>query len=122
LDSNGYLSEGTGENIFLTRDGVLYTPPLASSILEGITRKVTIELAKDEGYEVVEAPLLKSELYRCDEAFFTGTAAEITPILEVDDRAIGDGSAGEITSHLRQLFKEIVLGKVERYKGWLTQV
>jgi len=122
LDGNGYLAEGTGENIFIVKDHGIYTPPLSSSILEGVTRRTVINLAEDEGYRVLEVPLLKSELYRCDEAFFTGTAAEITPILQVDDRKVGDGSVGEVTSRLQRLFKDVVAGKVRRYRRWLTKV
>ncbi len=122
LDLNSFLAEGTGENIFLVKEGVIYTPALSNFILGGITRKTAIEVARDEGFDVVEKTLLKSELYLCDEAFFTGTAAEITPILEVDDRVVGEGSVGKITSHLRRLFRKIMLGEVERYRHWLTPV
>lgn len=122
LDGRGFLSEGSGENIFLVIDGVLHTPPVSASILQGITRKTVIEIAEDEGLKVVERAILRSELYACEEAFFTGTAAEITPILEVDDRVIGDGSVGKITSTLRNVLSNAALGKMDRYKKWVTPV
>jgi branched-chain amino acid aminotransferase len=122
LDSRGFLSEGSGENIFLVIDGVIYTTPIYASILQGITRKTVIEIAEDEGFKVVERDILKSELYTCEEAFFTGTAAEITPILEVDNRTVGDGSIGRITSILREILSKAVLGKIEKYKRWVTPV
>ena len=109
LDTSGYVSEGTGQNIFIVRDGVLLTPPLPS-ILEGITRKSIIEMAKKEKIKVQEVNLTRDEVYISDEAFFTGTAAEVTPIREVDGRVIGKGKPGPITKKLQKLFFEIVKG------------
>ncbi|MBS7644687.1 MAG: branched-chain amino acid transaminase [Candidatus Bathyarchaeia archaeon] len=122
LDSRGFLSEGSGENLFLVIDGMIHTPSVASSILQGITRKTVIEIAKDEGFQVIERDILKSELYTCEEAFFTGTAAEITPILEADNRIIGGGSIGKVTLILRDILSKAALGKIERYKKWTTPV
>jgi len=122
LDDKGYVSEGSGENLFIVKDGKLYTPPIYSDILEGITRASIIEIASDLGYEVYERPIARVELYTCDEAFFTGTAAEITPILEIDGRKIGDGEEGPITKRIRCMFEEAVRGKLPSYMKWLTEV
>ena len=122
LDYNGYVCEGTGENIFIVKNNVLITPPLYSSILEGITRNTVITLARDLGYTVIERRISRGELYTCDEAFFTGTAAEITPIIEVDHRVIGSGDVGEITDKILKLFREVVSGHVEKYTSWITDV
>jgi len=122
LDLNGNLGEGTGENVFLVKNGELLTPHVSASILEGITRASVIQIAKDQGYSVGEPHIAKSQLYTCDELFFTGTAAEITPILEVDRRRVGDGKIGPVTSRLREVFTEIVSGNSTKYKSWLTQV
>ncbi|MBI2488057.1 MAG: branched-chain amino acid transaminase [Deltaproteobacteria bacterium] len=118
LDTEGYVSEGSGENIFIVRNGVLKTPPL-TSILEGITRNTAVEIATDEGIKVIHERFTRDELYIADEAFFTGTAAEITPIREVDGRPIGDGKPGEITKRLQQSFFDIVRGKDDNYIKWL---
>lgn len=122
LDQQGYLSEGTGENIFIVKDDILMTPPLSSSILKGITRDTVIQMAKDLSIDVKEKPITRTELYLCDEAFFTGTAAEITPIVEVDKRTIGNGKPGRITLLLKDLYTEIVHAKNEKYLHWLTSV
>ncbi len=122
LDSKGFLAEGSGENIFIVKDKTLQTPPVSTSIIQGITRKTVIKIARDQNIEFIERAILKSELYICDEAFFTGTAAEITPILKVDDRVIGEGSEGEITSTLKDIFSKAVLGKIESYRNWVTPV
>jgi len=122
LDTSGHLSEGSGENIFLVRDGVLYTPPLSASILPGITRDSVITLARELGLTVVEQPLPREFLYIADEAFFTGTAAEITPIRSVDGIPIGSGSRGPVTARLQEAFFAIVEGRVEDRHGWLTPV
>lgn len=121
LDTEGYVSEGSGENIFIVRDRILKTTPL-TSILEGITRKSIIKTANDEGIEIAEERFTRDELYIADEAFFTGTAAEITPIREVDGRTIGNGKPGEITKKLQSLFFDIVRGKNKKYESWLTRV
>lgn len=121
LDTEGYISEGSGENIFIVRDGVLKTTPL-TSILEGITRDSIITIARDAGIEVLEERFTRDEVYICDEAFFTGTAAEVTPIRELDGRTIGDGRAGKITKKLQAIFFDIVKGKNRKYQAWLTYV
>jgi branched-chain amino acid aminotransferase len=118
LDTEGYVAEGSGENIFMVRNGALKTPPL-TSILEGITRNTAIEIAEDERIKVIHERFTRDELYIADEAFFTGTAAEITPIREVDGRPIGDGKPGEITKRLQQSFFDIVRGKDANYLKWL---
>src|SRR3712207_5184618 len=97
LDEHGYVCEGTGENLFVVRDGVIATPPITSSILDGINRKAAIQIARDLGFEVVERTLTRAELYLADELYMTGTAAELTPIREVDDHTIGSGRPGEVT-------------------------
>lgn len=122
LDSDGYVSEGSGENIFIVRKGVIKTPGLSSAILEGITRDTIIQLASDRGMRLVEERLTRDELYIADEAFFTGTAAEITPIREVDNRSIGSGRPGPVTKDLQAAFFDIVHGRDGRYAHWLTYV
>jgi len=121
LDTEGYVSEGSGENIFIYRNGVLKTTPL-TSILEGITRDSIKKIAKDMNIPVLEERFTRDEVYIADEAFFTGTAAEITPIKEVDGRIIGNGVPGKITLKLQEKFFNIVKGKVKKYKSWLTKV
>jgi branched-chain amino acid aminotransferase len=121
LDPDGYVAEGPGENIFICRNGVLKTTPM-TSILEGITRNSIIELARDAGIPVVQERFTRDELYLADEAFFTGTAAEVTPIREVDGRRIGRGKPGPVTQSLQRTFFDIVHGKNEKYLSWLTPV
>jgi branched-chain amino acid aminotransferase len=121
LDTEGYVSEGSGENIFIVRRGELKTTPL-TSILEGITRDSIITLARDFGIPTVEQRFTRDEIYICDEAFFTGTAAEVTPIRELDNRTIGKGKAGPVTRKLQAAFFDIVKGKNARYESWLTYV
>jgi branched-chain amino acid aminotransferase len=121
LDNEGYVAEGSGENIFIVRDGVLYTPELTSA-LEGITRDTIMVLAAEEGLEVREKRITRDEVYVADEAFFTGTAAEVTPIREVDNRAIGNGGRGPITEKLQTLYFDQVHGRREDYPEWLTLV
>jgi branched-chain amino acid aminotransferase len=121
LDPTGYVAEGSGENVFMVRHGVLKTPPLMS-ILEGITRASVVELAHLEGIPLREEPLSRDELYVADELFFTGTAAEITPVREVDKRPIGAGKPGPLTKRLQRQFFDIVHGQDERFKEWLTYV
>ncbi len=118
LDTAGFVSEASGENLFLVRHGVLKTPPLGS-VLEGITRDAVIQIARDKGISVLEQPITRDELYSADEAFLTGTAAEVTPIREVDDRTIGAGSRGPITRTLQGAFFDIVKGRDSKYDGWL---
>jgi len=121
LDTEGYVSEGAGENVFIVRDGKLYTPDLASC-LDGITRNAVVTMAHDMGYEVIEKRITRDEMYCADEAFFTGTAAEITPIRELDDRTIGEGVRGPITGKLQALFFDVVAGKSDKYASWMTPV
>jgi len=121
LDTEGYVSEGSGENVFIVRNGVLKTTPL-TSILEGITRDSIMEIAKDEGIDVWEERFTRDELYIADEAFFTGTAAEVTPIRELDGRVIGQGKPGRMTRKLQSVFFDIVKGRNKKYKSWLTLV
>jgi len=121
LDTNGLVSEGTGENIFIVRDNVLMTPPLPS-VLEGITRSSIIEIARKEKIKFCEVNFTRDEVYIADEAFFTGTAAELTPIREVDGRSIGTGRPGPITRKLQDRFFSIVKGQAKGYDSWLTYV
>ena len=121
LDPDGYVAEGSGENIFITRKGVLKTTPL-TSILAGITRESIIKIAGDMGITVVEERFSRDDLYIADEAFLTGTAAELTPLREVDNRVIGSGRPGPVTKKLQDAFFAIVHGKDSRYKEWLTAV
>ncbi|WP_018948068.1 branched-chain amino acid transaminase [Thioalkalivibrio sp. ALMg11] len=121
LDTEGYVAEGSGENIFIVRDGMLCTPDLTSA-LDGITRRTVIDLAHEEGLEVIEKRITRDEVYIADEAFFTGTAAEVTPIREVDDRPIGTGTRGPITERLQSRYFDVVQGRDSRHEGWLTFV
>ena len=121
LDVDGYVSEGAGENVFIVRNGTIFTPDLASC-LDGITRDSVITMARDLGYTVVEKRITRDEMYCADEAFFTGTAAEITPIRELDDRTIGEGRRGPVTERLQSLFFDVVGGKADKYAGWLSPV
>jgi branched-chain amino acid aminotransferase len=121
LDTDGYVSEGAGENVFLIRNGKIYTPDLASC-LDGITRDAVLTMARDLGIDVIEKRITRDELYCADEAFFTGTAAEITPIRELDSRQIGIGSRGPVTEKLQSLFFDVVGGKAPQYQHWLTRV
>ena len=122
LDRNGYLSEGSGENLFLVRNGTLYTTPMANSILNGITRDSILALARQFGIPVVEQPLPREFLYICDEAFFTGTAAEVSHLRSVDRILVGDGTMGPITRMLHDAFFDIVNGVVADRYNWLTPV
>jgi branched-chain amino acid aminotransferase len=121
LDHEGYVAEGSGENIFLVRNGKLITPDLTSA-LEGITRETIFQLAEECNLEVVEKRITRDEVYVADEAFFTGTAAEVTPIREVDDRTIGNGGRGPITERLQTLYFDAVHGRSPEHNDWLTQV
>lgn len=121
LDNEGYVAEGSGENFFMVREGVIYTPDL-TSCLDGITRRSLFQIAADEGYEVRERRITRDEVYICDEAFFTGTAAEVVPIRELDSRPIGEGRRGPITEKLQAIYFEAVRGQQPRYANWLTPV
>lgn len=120
LDRSGNVSEASGENIFVVRNGKLHTPQLADSILEGITRNTAITIAKELGYEVVERPISRTELYLADEIFLTGTAAEIIGITKIDGNIVGNGREGSITKSIRENYENIVTGKSEKFMGWLT--
>ncbi len=120
LNPNGFVTDGSGENLFLVREGTLITPPLNAGCLAGITRASIMRIASDEGIQVREADLVRTDLYLADEAFFTGTAAEVVPIREVDDRVIGD--PGPITRRVQEVFVAATRGKVERYREWLEPV
>ncbi len=123
LNQNGFVAEGSGENIFIIRGRKLITPSYSEHILEGITRSAVIKLAKNElALEVEERPLARSELYVADEVFLTGTAAEITPVIEIDNRKINGGEVGIITKELQELYFKAVSGRIDRYKVWLTPV
>jgi len=122
LDTQGYVSEGSGENIFVVKKGRLLTPPLSSSILEGITRDTILTLAREEGVPVLEERITRDQLYLADEVFFTGTAAEVTPVREVDDRAIGDGKVGPVTKRLQARYFDVVKGSDSRHPEWHTRV
>jgi len=119
LNSDGNVSEGSGENIFLVRNGLVHTPPVASGILDGITRASVIALLDAEGIEVRETSLTRGDLYAADELFFTGTAAEVTPIREVDDRPVGTGKPGSVTRKAQELYADAVSGKLDAWRSWL---
>ena len=121
LNENGHVSEGSGENIFMVRGGKLITPTPADNVLEGITAKSVIELATNElGVELVQREIDRTELYIADEVFMTGTAAHLTPVVEVDRRSVGTGRPGPITSKLSELFYDCIRGKSEKYRHWCT--
>ena len=121
LDNEGYVAEGSGENIFIVRDGVLHTPEL-TSCLEGITRATIIDFAKDLGLQVKERRITRDEVYVAEEAFFTGTAAEVLPIRELDGRQIGEGKRGPITEKLQSMYFDAVKGKLDKHSEWLSHV
>jgi branched-chain amino acid aminotransferase len=120
LDPSGYVSEGSGENLFIVKNGVLLTPDLSSSILQGITRDTVIQLARELGYEVQETRITRDQLWLADEAFLTGTAAEITPVREVDNRAIGEGTVGPLTKAIQAKYFDVVKGEDTSHAAWLT--
>jgi len=122
LDVDGFVSEASGENIFIVRKGDVYTPPLSSSVLGGITRDTILTIARDSGRNVREEAFARDILYTADEVFFTGTAAEVTPVREVDGRKIGDGEPGPVTLDLQKSFFEIVRGQNKKYAHWLARV
>lgn len=119
LNTAGYVVEGSGENLFLVRDGVVRTPATSMGALAGITRDTVMTLLRDDGYDVAETSMTRADLYYADEAFFTGTAAEVTPIREIDDRAVGAGGVGTVTRRAQELFVATVTGALEPYRHWL---
>jgi branched-chain amino acid aminotransferase len=122
LDPSGFVAEGSGENVFLVKDGVIYTPDLSAGALNGITRNTVLYIAKDLGIEVVQKRITRDECYIADEMFFSGTAAEITPIREIDRVQVGSGARGPVTEKIQQAFFDITSGRNARYAHWLTQV
>jgi branched-chain amino acid aminotransferase len=122
LDHQGNVSEAPGENIFLVRGKMIYTPPLSDSVLEGITRDTAITLARNLGYGVKERSITRTELYIADELFVTGTAAEITPIISVDNHMVGSGQVGEITKKISDYYQKVVISQISEYREWLTPV
>jgi len=122
LDASGFVSEGAGENLFVVKDGVIYTPDLSAGALNGITRNTVMHIAKDLGIEVVQKRITRDEIYIADEAFFTGTAAEVTPIRELDRVSLGSGARGPMTERVQQAFFDIVNGRNAQYSHWLTHV
>lgn len=123
LNQDGHLSEGSAENLFMVRDGKLITPPVTDNILEGITRRSVIELAREElGLEIVERSIDRTEVFICEEFFMTGTAAQVTAITKVDYREVGDGIMGPVASQLRELYDDVVRGKNEKYRHWNTPI
>ena len=121
LDSKGNVAEGSGENIFMVKEGVIYTPTLVAS-LNGITRNTIMTLAKEQGYDVIETTMKIEELYEADEVFFTGSAAEVTPIREIDDNTIGNGSRGPVTEKLQTMYFDLVHGRLDIHPDWLNYV
>jgi len=122
LDASGFVSEGAGENLFVVKDGVVYSPDLSAGALNGITRNTVFSICKDLGLEVVQKRITRDEVYICDEAFFTGTAAEVTPIRELDRIPLGQGSRGPITEKIQSAFFDIVNGRNPKYENWLARV
>lgn len=120
LDANGYVSEGSGENLFIVKKGVIHTPDLSSSILEGITRETVMTLAREMGLEVREGRITRDQLWLADECFLTGTAAEVTPVREVDNRAIGEGKVGPITKKIQEKYFDVVKGSDASHPDWFT--
>ena len=120
MDPQGYVCQGAGENLFLVKDGVLHTPDLAGGALDGITRRTIVQFAEDLGIKVVERRITRDEFYLADEIFMTGTAAEVTPIREYDDRTIGNGGRGPLTEKLQTLYFDVVHGRNEQYMDWLS--
>ncbi len=122
LDEHGHVCEGTGENIYIVRDGAIITPPPAASILDGISQRAVLQIARDLGYPTIERDIARAELYLADEVFLSGTAAELVPVREVDDHAVGTGKPGEITRVLQAAFDDALNGRSERYAEWLDHV
>jgi branched-chain amino acid aminotransferase len=122
LDYLGNISEAPGENIFIVRDEKLLTPPPSSSALEGITKDSVVKIAEDLGYQIIEREIPRTEIYFADEVFLTGTAAEITPVISIDGKKVGDGKVGNITENIRKIYSDITMGKNKKYSKWITRV
>ena len=122
LDGRGHVVEGSAENFFAVIDGKIVTPPVHDNILEGITRKTIIQVAQDEGFEVIERSFDRSELYKADEIFVTGTGAKVSPVTDVDGYQVGNGEIGPVSTRLQTLYAQIVRGEVECYRAWLLEV
>ncbi|HEV3378683.1 MAG TPA: branched-chain amino acid transaminase [Thermoleophilaceae bacterium] len=122
LDDNGHVCEGSGENVFVVKDGLIHTPPQSASILDGINRKSCIQIARDRGYQVVERDLARAELALAEEVFLTGTACELTPLREIDDLPIGDGEPGPVTREIQAAFDDALHGRSPQYADWLDLV
>lgn len=122
MDPQGFVCQGSGENLFLVKNGELHTPDLSGGALDGITRRTIIEFAKDLGIKVIERRITRDEFYLADEVFMTGTAAEVTPIREYDDRVIGNGGRGELTEQLQTLYFDVVQGRSDKYQHWLSYI
>ncbi len=122
LDDHGYVCEGSGENVYIVRDGEIITPGQHNSILDGITRRSVLQIARDLGYTVVERNVARAEMYLADEMFLSGTAAELVPVREVDDHRVGSGEPGEVTRVLQAAFEDAIHGRSERYRQWLDPV
>lgn len=122
MDPQGFVCQGSGENLFLVKNGELHTPDLSGGALDGITRRTIIEFAKDLGIQVIERRITRDEFYLADEVFMTGTAAEVTPIREYDDRMIGNGGLGELTEQLQTLYFDVVQGRSDKYQHWLSYI
>ncbi len=122
LDDKGHVCEGTGENVFVVRDGTIFTPPQTASILDGINRRSAMQIARDLGHEVVERDIGRAELYLADEVFVTGTAAELVAVREIDDHPIGGGEPGPVTREVQAVFEDALCGRAERYRDWLDVV
>ncbi len=122
LNKNGFVSEGSAENIFIVRNGKLITPPVSDDILEGITRWAVIQIAQDLGYQVEERSITRTELYIADEVFFCGTGAQVSPVVEIDHKKIGDGKPGKITKEIQKVYFDAVRGKIDKYRNWVEEI
>jgi branched-chain amino acid aminotransferase len=122
LDDKGHVCEGTGENVFVVKDGRIVTPPQTASILDGINRRSCMQIARDLGYELIERDVARAELALADEVFLTGTAAELTPLREIDDIPIGDGTPGPVTREIQAIFDDALHGRAAQYADWLDLV
>ncbi|MCX7761021.1 MAG: branched-chain amino acid transaminase [Hydrogenothermaceae bacterium] len=122
LNQKGYVAEGSAENIFIVRNGKLITPPVSEDILEGITRNAVMDIAKDIGIPVIERSISRTELYVADEVFFCGTGAQISPVVEIDQKKIGNGEVGPITKKIKDIYFDAVRGKIEKYRHWVIPI